>query len=71
MLWLLRSFLRCGPVHLWFEHEPDAILLFDRPERMPKRRYRTFRIPESLFEWVMKSKKMHTHPQESTSEERR
>jgi hypothetical protein len=43
----------------WFENEPDVVLLsvFDHPEELHKRRYRTLRIPRAVFERVIQTKK--------------
>lgn len=40
----------------WLERTPGVILLFDHPERMHKRRYRTFRIPRAVMERLMREK---------------
>ena len=39
----------------WFENEPGVVLLeiFDHPEKLHKRRYRTLRIPRGVFERVV------------------
>lgn len=42
----------------WFEDEPGVLLLsvFDHPEKLHKRRYRTLRIPRAVFERVLQRK---------------
>ena len=44
----------------WFEREPGVVLLdiFDHPEKLHKRRYRTLRIPREVFERVIERKKI-------------
>jgi hypothetical protein len=39
----------------WFENEPGVVLLeiFDHPEKLHKRRYRTMRIPRHVFERIV------------------
>ena len=39
-------------IRRWFENEPGVVYIFDHPERMHKRRYRTLRIPRVVFERV-------------------
>ncbi len=36
----------------WFQYEP-GVVVFDSPERMHKRRYRTLRIPRTVLERVI------------------
>jgi hypothetical protein len=36
----------------WFENEP-GVLVFERPEALHKRRYRTIKIPRKVYERVM------------------
>jgi len=40
----------------WLERTPGVILLFDHPERMHKRRYRTFRVPREVLEGVVRNR---------------
>ena len=44
----------------WFEDEPGVVLLsvFDHPETLHKRRYRTLRVPQAVFERVMRAKEL-------------
>lgn len=41
----------------WFEREP-GVIVFDRPEKMHKRRHRTLRIPEPVYIRVLEQKKL-------------
>ena len=36
----------------WFEKEP-GVLVFERPEALHKRRYRTIKIPRKVFDRVI------------------
>jgi hypothetical protein len=42
----------------WFQDEPGVVLLpvFDHPEELHKRRYRTLRIPKHVFDRVIRAK---------------
>ncbi len=40
-----------------FEREPGTVV-FERPEEMHKRRYRTIRIPADVLERVMRAKNL-------------
>jgi hypothetical protein len=37
----------------WFENEPGAFVILDRPETLHKRRYRTLRIPRAVVDRVL------------------
>ena len=37
----------------WFEREPGVLIVMESPETLHKRRYRTLRVPEAVFERVM------------------
>lgn len=47
-------------IRRWFQNEPGVVLLeiFDHPEKIHKRRYRTLRVPRLVFERVMQRKKI-------------